>query len=211
MKNTNTSDKKENKDNNNNNLTSIIKSKFIIGKIFSILNQTQKLYIIKYSKKYQNLLDINIEDYINYSGKYIIGGKNWYGKVLRLDNNQTVFEGEYINKKKNGIGLEYFGGKIIFRGNYKNNKRNGKGIEYTENNKISFEGFFMNGKRNGKGKEYENGHLKFEGEYLNGKIWNGKEFIFDTYDNLIYEVEYLNGEQKTKNEINVFDSFFGFD
>ena len=40
MKNTNISDKKENKDNNNNNLTSIIKSKFIIGKIFSILNQT---------------------------------------------------------------------------------------------------------------------------------------------------------------------------
>ena len=187
MKNTNTSDKKENKDNNNNNLTSIIKSKFIIGKIFSLLNQTQKLYIIKYSKKCQNLLDINIEDYINYSGKYIIGGKNGYGKVLRLDNNQTVFEVEYIIKKKNGIGLEYFGGKIIFRGNYKNNKRNGKG------------------------KEYENGHLKFEGEYLNGKIWNGKEFIFDTYDNLIYEVEYLNGEQKTKNEINVFDSFFGFD
>ena len=64
-----------------------------------------------------------------------------------------MFEGEYENKKKNGIGLEYSKGRIIFKGNYRNNKRNEKGIEYTKGidyifgigYKIGIEGFFING------------------------------------------------------------------
>ena len=40
------------------------------------------------------------------------------------------FEGEYLNGKRNGKGLEYFNGKLIFSGEYKNGERNGKGKEY---------------------------------------------------------------------------------
>ena len=68
---------------------------------------------------------------------------------------------------------------MIFEGEYLNGKRNGKGKEYSIYGKIEFEGEYLNGKRNGKGKEYYifNGELKFEGDYLNGKRWSGKDII----------------------------------
>ena len=68
---------------------------------------------------------------------------------------------------------------MIFEGEYINGKRNGYGKEYDKNSKLLckliFEGEYINGKRNGYGKEYdEKGLLIFEGEYLNGKRWKGK-------------------------------------
>ena len=57
---------------------------------------------------------------------------------------------------------------MIFEGKFLNGKRNGKGKEYYENGEIDFEGEYLNGKRNGKGKEYDRsfGKVIFEGEYL---------------------------------------------
>ena len=44
---------------------------------------------------------------------------------------------------------------MIFEGEYLNGKRNGKGKEYYHNCKLKFEGIFLNGKKwNGKGEEY---------------------------------------------------------
>ena len=71
-----------------------------------------------------------------------------------------VFEGEYLNGKRNGKGKEYFYycGPLEF--NYKphysdgpsnSNDRYGYFHIYTFN---SFEGEYKNGKRNGKGKEF---------------------------------------------------------
>ena len=55
-----------------------------------------------------------------------------------------VFEGEYLNGKRNGKGKEYFYycGPLEFNGYFH---------IYTFN---SFEGEYKNGKRNGKGKEF---------------------------------------------------------
>ena len=59
---------------------------------------------------------------------------------------------------------------LIFEGEYLNGKRNGKGIEYRPQ---KFEGNYLDGKRNGKGKEYDKeGKLVFEGEYLNDEKLN---------------------------------------
>ena len=56
---------------------------------------------------------------------------------------------------------------ILFEGEYLNGKRNRKGKEYYNNGVLLFEGEYLNGKKNGKGKEYNyNGKLKFEGEYF---------------------------------------------
>ena len=44
--------------------------------------------------------------------------------------------------------------KLIFEGEYLNGKRNGKWKAYNENNILIFEGEYINGERNGKGKEY---------------------------------------------------------
>ena len=44
---------------------------------------------------------------------------------------------------------------MIFEGEYLNGKRNGKGKEYDYYGNLIFEGEYLNGKRwNGKGKEY---------------------------------------------------------
>ena len=51
---------------------------------------------------------------------------------------------------------------MIFEGEYLNGKRNGKGKEYYYYGKLKIEGEFLNGEKNGKIKEYyDNGNLEF--------------------------------------------------
>ena len=67
-------------------------------------------------------------------------------------------------------------GKLIYEGEYLNEKRNGKGKEYINKNELIFEGEFFNDKRwNGnKAKVYNvDNNLIFEGEYLYG--WKRKK------------------------------------
>ena len=128
-----------------------------------------------------------------------------------------MFDGEYINDKKDGKGKEYYiNEKLIFEGEYLEGKKwNGKGYDKNDHiiyelkngnglfkeldefgEKIEFEGDYKNGERNGKGKEYIDGILIFEGEYLDGKIWSGKgkEYCIGS-DELLFEGEYMNGKR----------------
>ena len=45
-----------------------------------------------------------------------------------------IFEGEYLNGQRKGIGKEYYSlnGKLEFEGEYLNGKRNGNGKEYNK-------------------------------------------------------------------------------
>ena len=63
-------------------------------------------------------------------------------------NGQLIFEGEYLNGKRNGKGKEYCGSWLIFEGEYLNGKKNGKGKEYDYNGILQFEGEYLNGKKN---------------------------------------------------------------
>ena len=110
------------------------------------------------------------------------------GLFKQYYDNKIIFEGEYLNGKRNGKGKEYnYYGRLIFEGEYLNGERNGKGkdIDYATQI-VTFEGEYLNGKRNGKGKEYDykTGNLLFEGEYLNDKEWEGKHY--DNSNNIIY-------------------------
>ena len=83
---------------------------------------------------------------------------------------EYLFEGEFRNGKRNGIGKEYKGKTLVFEGEFSNGIRNGKGKEYNWDGKLIYEGEYLNRMRNGKGKEYDfYGKLIFEGEYLNGR------------------------------------------
>ena len=98
-----------------------------------------------------------------YEGEYYNDLK-WKGKGYDLYKN-------IIYELKDGKGLvkEYhkFIDNIIFEGEYLNSRRNGKGKEYDKyNGELKFEGEYLNGKRIGKGKEYNNSKLIFEGEYF---------------------------------------------
>ena len=148
-----------------------IKSSFILKIIFSHLINNKKLEIIIYNKQLQDILGININDYKNVNKRYKIGGKNGKGKEYILGTNTLFFEGEYLNGKRNGKGIEYYeSGEIKSVVEYLNGKKNGKGKEYNKKGKLIYEGDYLNGTKNGKGKDYyNNGKLKFEGEYINGK------------------------------------------
>jgi len=177
------------------NIIEDIKSLYIIKKVFSFLNEKQKLNIIIYNKQLQNIFGVNIDDYKKISGKYRII-ENGYGKEYELGTNRLIFEGEYINGKRNGIGKEFDDGKLKFEGEYSNGERNGNGKEYDYHNQLIYDGKYLNGERwNGEVKDYYyNDKLKFEGEYFNGKIWNGKGYNNDGD----LEFELINGKGKVK-------------
>ena len=83
--------------------------------------------------------------------------------------------------------------RLIFEGEYLNGKRNGKGKEYNYDGKLIFEGEYLyNWKK--KGKSFVKEKLEYEGEYLYNKKWNGKGY--DINGNVIYEL--INGHGKIK-------------
>ena len=90
--------------NSNTNILESIKSTYILKEIFSFLNAKEKLNIIIYHKKMQKELKINIEDYKIISGKYKLGGKNGKGSEYIINTNTLIFEGEYLNGKRNEKG-----------------------------------------------------------------------------------------------------------
>ena len=90
-----------------------INSSFILKKIFIYLDHGIKLNIIRFNKRMQNKLGLNIIDYRRLSGKYRIIEENDIIKDYHSFNNNLLFEGHYSNGEKNGKGKEYNIMKII--------------------------------------------------------------------------------------------------
>ena len=161
------------------------------------------------------------------TGNIIYEIKNIDGKGKEYQYGNLIFEGEYLDGKRNGKGKEYdWNGDLIFDGEYLNGERNGKGKEYYYKSKLEFEGEYVNGKKwegkgynifgniiayelnEGKGliKEYHlNGKLRFEGKYINGER-NGKGKEYNIDGDLVFEGEYLNGERKKKGFLYFFSN-----
>ena len=119
---------------------------------------------------------------------------------------KLVFEGEYLNGKKNGIGKEYkMNGTIEFEGEYLNGKRR-KGKVYDYESNLKFEGEYLNGKKYGICKSYYYDYkYKFKGEFLDGivKTYGQKTELLD--DPVIFITKYINGWENGKLEtFNIF-------
>ena len=109
-----------------------IKSSYIVKKLFSNLEERNKLKLSKYNKRLQNIMNISLINYMTYTYKYIIYEDNGKGKEYNIYD------------------------KLIYEGEYKCGERNGKGKEYDDYyDNLTFEGEYLNGKRNGNGKEYK--------------------------------------------------------
>ena len=107
------------------------KSIYFIKRLFTLVDEKDKLNIIKYNKNLQNTVNVNLIDYKTYKSKYIIYETNKKGKEYNSSNDKLLYEGEYLNGKRNGKGEEYDKyGHLIFEGEYLYGKRNGKGKEY---------------------------------------------------------------------------------
>ena len=102
-----------------------IKSSFFTKILFSYLNEESKLKIIKYNKNLQNLLGINLFNYKIFSKRIIIYEENGKAKEYNCacSKDTLIFEGEYLNGKRNGKGKGYYeNGKLKFEGEYLNGK-----------------------------------------------------------------------------------------
>ena len=159
-----------------------IKTSFFSKILFSYINEKKKLDIVKYNKTIQNNLEITLVNYKEYSGRYIIYENKRKGKIYDAYQDILLYEGEILNGKKNGKGKEYE-------------------LEY-DYSYLIYEGEFLNGERKGK----EN----FDDELFIGKryLWKKKDgyyefkegivYQYDTYGNLLFEGEYLNGKRNGK-------------
>ena len=138
---------------------------------------------------------------------------NRNGKGTEYHENKKAFSGEYKDGKRiNGKGKLYdYNGNLIFDGDYINGKRNGKVIEYYEdiegnpeqdsNLLVKYEGRYIDDQKNGEGKEFQydeenNAEIVFEGVYKNGEKWNGvgKEY-YAMPDKLLFSGEYREGKR----------------
>ncbi len=68
--------------------------------IFDYVEEKKVLELLKCSKAFQNRINMNLEDYKIYSGKYIIYEKVGKGKIYNVYNDKKLFEGEFLNGKK---------------------------------------------------------------------------------------------------------------
>ena len=202
-----------------------IKSSFISKRLFYNLDKKRKLKIVKYNKKLQNKINLDIIDYKSFSGRYIEYETKIKGKEFNIKNNILIYEGGYLNGERNGKGKEYNEEKdLIFEGEYKEGKKikgkeyydlnelalkqllNNKIIDFPKNpdyfslekekSKLLLEKLLMKMELKEKGEEYK-GQLKFEGEYLNGER-NGKGKEYYSNGKLKFEGEYLNGKREGK-------------
>ena len=75
--------------------------------LLSYLDEKRKLTLIKYNKKFQSLMNRSLIIYNFFSGKYITNRENVKVKIYNGNNDKLIYEGGYLNGKKNEIGKEY--------------------------------------------------------------------------------------------------------
>ena len=93
-----------------------IKNDYILKKIFLNLKNKKFLEIIKYNKKLQKRLKININDYIEYSQLYssieieLIIVDNEYGQFINIDEEEKNYYHIYFDNSKEEIRRDYLKG-----------------------------------------------------------------------------------------------------
>ena len=112
-----------NNNHNNNGMLIKIRSKYIVMKIFDNLKNIKFLELIRYNKKYQNMMKRKLKDYKNVFSKIeieITPKENEYGKFINIDNkNMNSSIHVYLNDNKEETKKKR---KIIFQDHMNNTK-----------------------------------------------------------------------------------------
>ena len=125
-----------------------IKSVYILRHTFSYMIEKRILLLIAHNKRLQSKLKKSLINYKRLSKRYIVYESLNKGKVYNAYDDSLIFEGEYLNGKRHGKGIEYdINGRWEFNGEYLNGEKNGKGIEYKKNGDMSFIGKYLNGEK----------------------------------------------------------------
>ena len=90
-----------------------IKSRYILSKIYDNMTKKKKLEIVKYNKKVQNRLNLDIKDYKEYSETYssieieIMPAKGKYGEFIKIKKNDKLYYHIYFNNNIKEIKNNY--------------------------------------------------------------------------------------------------------
>ena len=86
-----------------------IKSRYILSKIYNNMTIKKKLVIIKYNKRIQNRLNLDVKDYKECCEIEIeiIPTKDIYGKFIDINKNDELYYHIYFNDNKEEIKNKY--------------------------------------------------------------------------------------------------------
>ena len=104
---------KENESAKPNPITDSINSGYILSKIYDIMTKKKKLEIVRWNKKIQNRLNLDIKDYKEYSEAFssieieIIPKKDKYGKFININEIDKLYYHIYFNDNKEEIKNKY--------------------------------------------------------------------------------------------------------
>ena len=107
--NTSKENNKENESTKPNPIIDNIKSRYILSKIYDNMTIKKKLKIVKYNKKIQNRINLDVKDYKEYCEIEIeiIPIKDKYGKFININENDKLFYHIYFNDAKEEIKNKY--------------------------------------------------------------------------------------------------------
>ena len=148
-----------------------LKNDFFLEKIFNNLNKKKSLVIVKYNKNIKKRINININDYKEYSGKYssieieIKPVSNKYGQFINIKKEDKNYYHIYFNNNKKEIKRNYIKEgeqikiiKIIINYQIESLENLFYSCKYIES--INFKKFFRNNMTNMSGMFYRCSSLK---------------------------------------------------
>ena len=169
------------------------------------------------SEPMEGVFNIEVENQSSIKVKGILNNSKFTGKAEIFDEEKKlIYEGDYVNSKKEGIGRQIYESGNYYIGEFHNDEENGNGMVFDKDDNILYEGEFKNGKKNGKGKLYFNGLLIYEGDFVDNKSegrgkalfkdgnyyigemrnneLNGQGKIIDANNMILYEGSFMNGK-----------------
>lgn len=173
------------------------------------------------NKKMTKIIKIGENEELFYSGKLDEDqGRSGHGRTYSKDD-ITIYEGEYLNDKRNGFGVHHYStGEVFYVGNFKDNNRDRLGIlfpknhdyiqvgSFTENKvknmvsifdsegNLEYAGCIEDGKKTGAAVSYVTDDNEiFVGIFKKG-IYTKKGTMFDKEGNLFYTGEF-NGKERS--------------
>ena len=118
---------------------------------------------------------INENNELVYEGDYLEGYKHGFGKLIFED--KSYYEGNFFHNNLNGKGKFFFKSGKSYHGNWKNNTMDGKGIFIWEN-KDKYKGEYKNNMRDGNG-VYSFGCNLYDGGWVSGMMHGEGTLLYE--------------------------------
>lgn len=107
-----------------------------------------------------------------YEGKFTEDGEFTGKCVLYHDNGNKQYEGNMLNHRYSGFGIEYdCDGNMVYEGDWVNGLQYGIGKQY-ENNIMIYSGYWYDGSKTGNGQDYSSSSRIYDGEWKDN-MWHG--------------------------------------